>query len=85
VLQEEEEEDTQGIAEAGAYVESLVAAELDKGIPAHRIALVGFSMGGASVLYAALQVRICKRVHIYIYIDIYRYIYVHIYTCVPHM
>ena len=50
-----EEEDVEGINEAAAYVNDLVAAEEARGIPPERIALVGFSMGGATVLSAGMQ------------------------------
>lgn len=52
---EEEEEDIQGILEAAAYVNAMVKEELRQGIQQDRIALVGFSMGGAVVLTALLQ------------------------------
>jgi predicted esterase len=52
---EEEEEDVQGILEAAAHINTIVEEEIQQGIPQERIALVGFSMGGAVVLTAALQ------------------------------
>ena len=59
---EEEEEDVEGILEAAEYVNALVDAEIARGIPPERIALVGFSMGGATVLSAGLQVCVRERV-----------------------
>ena len=50
-----EDEDAEGIMEASAYINALVDAEVARGIPPERIALVGFSMGGAAVLSAGLQ------------------------------
>ena len=52
---EEEEEDVQGILEAASHINTIVEEEIQQGIPQERIALVGFSMGGAVVLTAALQ------------------------------
>jgi phospholipase/carboxylesterase len=50
-----EDEDAEGIMEASVYINALVDAEVARGIPPERIALVGFSMGGAAVLSAGLQ------------------------------
>lgn len=47
--------DPVGIARSREQVEALVARELARGIPARRIALVGFSQGGAIALHTALR------------------------------
>jgi phospholipase/carboxylesterase len=48
-------EDEQGIREAQGFVDKLVQLEIQKGIPASKIVLAGFSQGGAIVLQAALR------------------------------
>lgn len=47
-------EDEQGIKEATTLVHSMIASEIQAGIPAKRIMLGGFSQGGALALYAGL-------------------------------
>lgn len=47
--------DETGVAESVAQVEALIAREEARGIPAHRILLVGFSQGGAITLAAGLR------------------------------
>ena len=47
--------DETGVAESVAQVEALIAREEARGIPAHRIVLVGFSQGGAITLAAGLR------------------------------
>jgi phospholipase/carboxylesterase len=47
--------DPAGIARTRAQVEALIAREKARGIPARRIALVGFSQGGAMALHVALR------------------------------
>jgi len=47
--------DEQGVRESIAQVEALIAREGERGIPASRIILAGFSQGGAIVLSAALR------------------------------
>ena len=49
------QEDVPGILESAAYVMGLVQKEIEAGIPPERIALVGFSQGGAIALTAALM------------------------------
>lgn len=49
-----DEEDEQGISAAAAYVHQLIDAEVAAGIPSSRIAVGGFSMGGALAIYAGL-------------------------------
>lgn len=48
-------EDKTGIRESQAYIESLIQREIDRGIPAKRIVLAGFSQGGAIALHTALR------------------------------
>ncbi|EGT54137.1 hypothetical protein CAEBREN_19431 [Caenorhabditis brenneri] len=47
-------EDDTGIQAAAQYVHQLIDAEIAAGIPANRIAVGGFSMGGALAIYAGL-------------------------------
>lgn len=49
--------DKAGMLASRAMVEALIARENQRGIPAARIVLAGFSQGGAVVLYAGLQYR----------------------------
>lgn len=49
--------DEQGVAESVAQVEALIAREIERGIPASRIFLAGFSQGGAITLAAGLRRR----------------------------
>jgi phospholipase/carboxylesterase len=48
-------EDETGIRESQAAIEKLIAAQKQKGIPARKIVLAGFSQGGAIVLQTALR------------------------------
>jgi phospholipase/carboxylesterase len=48
-------EDESGIRESQASLEKLIAAQQQKGIPARKIVLAGFSQGGAIVLQTALR------------------------------
>jgi phospholipase/carboxylesterase len=48
-------EDEAGIREAQGLLEKLIAAQKQRGIPARRIVLAGFSQGGAIVLQTALR------------------------------
>lgn len=45
--------DEQGVRDSSAQVEALIQAQLDKGIPANRIILAGFSQGGVIALHLA--------------------------------
>jgi len=54
-LEDRRDEDAAGIRASAARIEALIAVEKAKGIPASRIALVGFSQGGAMALYAGLR------------------------------
>ena len=46
-------EDVAGFREADAQVRQLIAREAERGIPANRVVLAGFSQGGAVSLYTA--------------------------------
>jgi len=48
-------EDEAGIRESQAALEKLIATQKQKGIPARKIVLAGFSQGGAIVLQTALR------------------------------
>lgn len=48
-------DDEAGIAAASVAVHSLIVRETERGIPARRIVLGGFSQGGALALYAGLR------------------------------
>ena len=47
--------DREGLLEAMGGVEALIAREVERGVPATRIVLAGFSQGGALALSAALR------------------------------
>lgn len=49
------QEDEVGIKISQTYINALIQKELDRGISANRIALAGFSQGGAIALYTALR------------------------------
>ena len=49
------QEDAIGIAESQLQIEALIAQEIERGVPAARIVLAGFSQGGAIALHAALR------------------------------
>ncbi len=48
-------EDEPGIRESQKAIGALISAERDRGMPADRIALAGFSQGGAMALFTALR------------------------------
>jgi phospholipase/carboxylesterase len=48
-------EDEKGVRESQAAVERLIAREIERGVPPARIALAGFSQGGAIALQAGLR------------------------------
>jgi phospholipase/carboxylesterase len=50
-------EDEAGIRASQAQIDSLIAAEVKRGIPHNKIVLAGFSQGGAIVLQTALRQR----------------------------
>ena len=47
--------DEQGIRESAAMLDGLIAREQERGVAADRIAIAGFSQGGAIALHAALR------------------------------
>lgn len=47
-------EDEEGIKQASQNIHSMINTEIEKGVPAERIVLGGFSQGGALALYSAL-------------------------------
>ena len=48
-------EDETRIRQSTASIGQLVAREIERGVPAHRIVLAGFSQGGAMALFAGLR------------------------------
>lgn len=50
-------EDEAGIRDSAAAIEALIEREAERGIPAHRVVLAGFSQGGAIALHAGLRYR----------------------------
>lgn len=52
-----DKQDVEGIRASIADVEALIAREVERGIPASRIVLAGFSQGGAMALSAGLRHR----------------------------
>jgi phospholipase/carboxylesterase len=49
------DQDEEGIADSAALVRALVQREIERGIPASRIVLAGFSQGGAIAAHVALR------------------------------
>ena len=47
--------DAEGVRESTAILEALVAREMERGIPADKIVVAGFSMGGAIAINTALN------------------------------
>jgi phospholipase/carboxylesterase len=54
-LDRRSEEDEAGIRESSGRIRDLVVREKERGVPADRIVLAGFSQGGAIALHAALR------------------------------
>ncbi len=54
-LTKDSREDALGIRQSQLYIESLIKAEISRGIPASKIVIAGFSQGGAMALYTALR------------------------------
>lgn len=50
-----QEEDEAGIKSSQHYINGLIQHEIERGIPAERIVLAGFSQGGAIALHTALR------------------------------
>lgn len=55
---ESRKQDAEGIQSSSALVESLIQREIERGIPAERIVLAGFSQGGAVVLHTAIRLNL---------------------------
>ena len=49
------DQDERGIRQSAAWIDELVAHEVDRGIAPQRIVLAGFSQGGAMTLFAGLR------------------------------
>jgi phospholipase/carboxylesterase len=49
------QEDGAGIKDSQTYIHTLIQKEIDRGVASERIALAGFSQGGAIALYTALR------------------------------
>lgn len=49
------EEDEAGVRDSQARVQQLIQAEINQGVPAHKIVIAGFSQGGAIALQVALR------------------------------
>jgi phospholipase/carboxylesterase len=47
--------DRAGLLKSSAVLEDLIAAEIERGIPASKIVIAGFSQGGAVAIHTALQ------------------------------
>ena len=54
-LEDFEKEDEAGFIDSQQRIEAIIAAENERGIPSHRIVLMGFSQGGAIALHAGLR------------------------------
>jgi phospholipase/carboxylesterase len=48
-------QDEQGIRRSAGWIRELIDCEVDRGVPAKRIVLAGFSQGGAMVLFTGLR------------------------------
>ena len=48
-------EDKTGVTQSAALISQLIQAEIDRGVPANRIILAGFSQGGAMALYTGMR------------------------------
>ena len=54
-LDSEGRADADGVRESTALLEGLIAREMERGIPADKIVIAGFSMGGAIAIHTALH------------------------------
>ena len=54
-LQRQGPEDETGLLQSETFLRQLIDAEIQRGIPAERIVLIGFSQGGATALYTGLR------------------------------
>ena len=49
------DQDERGIRRAAGWIDELIAREAERGVPAGRVVLAGFSQGGAMALFAGLR------------------------------
>lgn len=49
------QEDKKGVHDSAALISTLIQQEIDRGVPANRIILAGFSQGGAMALYTGMR------------------------------
>jgi phospholipase/carboxylesterase len=54
-LEIDSETDLAGFRDSDALVRNLIAREIERGVPAERVVLAGFSQGGAMTLYSGLR------------------------------
>jgi phospholipase/carboxylesterase len=54
-LDSEGRADADGVRESAAILDALIAREIERGIPAEKIVIAGFSMGGAIAIHTALH------------------------------
>jgi phospholipase/carboxylesterase len=54
-LDSEGRADADGVRESTAILEALIAREIERGVPAKKIVIAGFSMGGAIAMHTALH------------------------------
>ncbi len=54
-LDMDQRQDSDGIRESQAGIEALISQEKDRGVPASKIILAGFSQGGAVVLHTGIR------------------------------
>ena len=54
-LDSEGRADANGVRESTAILDALIAREIERGIPAEKIVIAGFSMGGAIAIHTALH------------------------------
>ena len=49
------DQDERGIRRSAGWIDALIAHEMERGVPANRVVLGGFSQGGAMALFAGLR------------------------------
>lgn len=54
-LDSDDRADRAGVLQSRAILESLITREIERGVPASRIVIAGFSQGGAVAIHTALQ------------------------------
>ena len=60
-LDSEGRADRAGVLQSSALLDGLIAREIERGVPASRIVIAGFSQGGAVAIHTALQTRATHR------------------------